>query len=153
MERSSAEQIIATRIPVLSADKYRVKVTSVTSYHRSLEGGNDQVAIANFNAMSGYHLSEAKALFAQGDYQEATNKALSSSIRASDYMPTKGEVVDIMVEERTTKAGVKGLFVTGITPIKAKQVTTINMTDFFKEDAGPDMSETPAFAKAALAKA
>lgn len=148
MERSSAEQIIASRIPVLSADKYRVKVTSVTPYHKSLEGGNDQVAIANFNAMTGYHLAEAKALFAQGEYQEATNKALSSSIRGTDYMPTKGEHVEIMVEERTTRAGIKGLFVVSITPIQAKKVGNINMADFFKEDTSTEMVETPAFAKA-----
>lgn len=134
MEKSTAKQIIASRSLIAKEGKYRVKVTNVTPYHRDLGNGIAQVAIANFNAMSNYHLEAAKTLFGQGDYQEACNQNLSMSIRKNDYQPTKGEIVDIVVSEITTKNDVTGLFVISMSPVAASTAAKIDMGAFDELD-------------------
>jgi hypothetical protein len=146
MDQLSASTIIASRSQINNAGKFRVKVTSSTPYFKQSETGSNQVAIVNFNAMTMWHLKEAQALFLEGDFQGATNQALSASIREKDYLPAKGEMVDIMVEEVTTKAGVTGLFVTGITPIAAVTASKVNMASFLGTPTTVNVEEVPAFA-------
>lgn len=137
MEKSAAKQIIASRDLITKEGKYRVKVTNVTPYHREIGNGINQVAITNFAAMTNYHLEAAKTLFAQGDYQEACNQNLSMSIRSNDFLPAKGEIVDIVVSEITTKNEVTGLFVISMSPVHATKAAKIDM-DAFETEAGEE---------------
>jgi len=136
MEKSNAIQILKSRTLIAKPGKYRVKTTSATSFYKDLGNGISQVAIANFDAMTSYHLEAAKTLFAQGDYQEACNQKLSASIRSNDYNPSKGEIVDIVVDEVTTKNGITGLFIVSISPVKAETASKVNM-DAFLSDSEP----------------
>lgn len=51
------------------------------------------------------------------------------SLRSNDYQPTKGEIVDIVVSEITTK-NAKGLFVISMSPIAASKANKVSMDDF-----------------------
>lgn len=158
MERDNAINILKSRKVISGPGKYSVKITSATPYHRSIETGPDQVAIVNFNTMTPYHKETAATLFAQGDYQEAVNQNLTTSIREGDYMPTKGEIVDIVVEEITTNNGVKGLFVTGpCVPKKAEAPAAFDIEGFLGKTEGVSIleeseEEIPAFQKADTSK-
>lgn len=133
MKKENAINILKSRKMISKEGKYTLKVTSVTPFHRSNEQGSDQVAIANFNGMAPYHVEAAQTLFAQGDYQEAVNQNLSASIRETDYLPSKGEVVDVIVEQITTNNGVTGLFVTSVIPKKAETAPSLNILSFLEE--------------------
>lgn len=133
MEKQNAINILKSRNLISTPGKYTVKVTSVTNFHKELAGGARQVAIMNVNAMTSYHQEAAKTLFGQGDYQEAVNQNLSASVRNTDYLPSKGEVIEIFVEEITTNNNVKGLFITSFNPVKAVAPSKIDLSSFLGE--------------------
>lgn len=149
MEKLNAINILKSRKLITGPGKFTAKVTSVTSYHRSNENGPDQVAIVNFNIMTPYHKEMVETLFAQGDYQAAVNQNLSASIRQGDYLPVKGESVDIIVEEITTNKGTEGLFVTGpCIPKRAEIPMSFNISSLLGETEGVSVlsdEEIPAF--------
>ena len=131
--KSNAQLILKSRKVIASPGKYTAKVTSVTPYIKQNASGPATVAIANFNIMTDYHLGVAKGYFTQGDFQEAINQQLSASIRESDFQPSKGETVEIMVENITTNNGVTGLFVTAINAIKASEASSFDMDSFLSD--------------------
>jgi len=112
--------------PVISAPgKYTAKVTSCQDFNKVSENGTVTVAIANFNVMNMYQATEAKKAIQAGNYDDAVNKAnLSLGIRSTDFRPAKGELVNIIVEEITTKSGEKALLVTSVSEIQAKTAST-----------------------------
>ena len=123
MEKSSAIQILNSRILVSEEGKYSAKVTNIVPYTR--EDGQE-VNIIGLAAMNSYGLGQAKEKLAAGDFQGATNTNLSRSARVGqDYTPAKGEIVDFTVGYVETKDGSQALLVTSLTPmarIKAKSV-------------------------------
>lgn len=158
MERENALNILKSRQQISGPGKYKAKVTSVTPFHRANAVGADQTHIVNFNIMTPWHTEAAKTLFAQGDIQEAINQNLSSSVRLGDYLPSKGEMVEIVVENVTTKNGVEGLFVTSpCIKINAEAASPFNMDSFLDATEGSSIvkedieEETPAFAEKATA--
>ena len=134
MEKQDALNILASRKLVKVPGKYTAKVTSVTRYSRTYERGPSQIAIVNFNVMTAFHQEKAITLYKQGLYQEAVNHTLSSSIREGDFLPVKGETVNIMVSEVSTRNGVTGLFVTAISPIPAETPDSFNTALLEEED-------------------
>ncbi len=116
-----AIQILNSRKLIPAIDGYyAVKVTSVTPFEERF--------IANFNAMTDYHFSEAKRLLLEGEIDEAVNQNLSVSLRATDYIPSKGEILEVYVSEITTKNGVTGRFVTAIKEVKAKATSKVSFS-------------------------
>ena len=128
MEKQDAKQILSSRELIMLPGAYDLKVTSIQPY--------DGKFIANFKAMNVHHYETAKELFKEEKYQEACNQQLSSSIRTTDYVPSKGEVVRVIVAEVTTKSGITGLFVTGVSEIKASKTTKVNFS-FDDEEVAP----------------
>lgn len=119
--REKALTFITSKGTISSPGVYRVKVTNVTPYSRMIGDGLRQVAIANVNAKTDYHNQVAATLFAQGDYAEAANQGLSKSILEGQFCPMKGQMVDIVVEQITTKNGVTGLFIQDMSPAPIEQ--------------------------------
>lgn len=141
MEIKDAVKILSSRNAIAAPGKYRVRVSNCSPFSKVLEGGQTIVAIANFNGMSPYHVEQAKELLNEGDITKALNQNFSLSIRANDYKPTKGEVVDIIVDLVDTKSGDKALLVTGLSPVAA--ITTMAKADF-SAFAGADFEEPEA---------
>jgi hypothetical protein len=128
LTQQDASKIINSRSLVLGPGKYQVKVTSITPYLHNERG---LVHICNFNAMTSYHLEKAKEFGAQGEIQEAVKQNLTASQRDKvDYVPLKGEMVEIFVEEVTTKSGETGLFVTSLTAIQATKTARVSVDIF-----------------------
>jgi hypothetical protein len=127
MEKQDAKQILSSRELIMLPGAYDLQVTSIQPY--------DGKFICNFKAMNSYHYEEAKKFIKEEKYQEACNLQLSSSIRTTDYIPSKGEIVRVNVAEVTTKSGIIGLFVTKVSEIKASKTTKVNFT--FDEDSVP----------------
>lgn len=148
LSKEQARAILASRKMIAAPGKYSVKVTSVTPY--TDDAGNSR-HICNFAAMTPAHISGwentesgeqvqgVKQLLAAGNYDDACNLNLSSGQRPGrDYIPSKGEVVDIEVERITTSNGVAGLFVTSVVGRKAEQATNVNVDSLFGEDEDDD---------------
>ena len=128
LTKNDALNILGSRSPITEPGKYVATVTNCGDFHRELANGGSVIAIANFNAMTSYHMSEAKKALTAGDFNKALNFGLSLSIRDTDYRPAKKERVHIDVEYVTTKAGEQALMVVGLTPIAAKSIS--NKCDF-----------------------
>lgn len=128
----SAIQIINSRKLIPNVDGYyAVKVGNVTPFEDRF--------IANFDAMSPYHLEEAKTYLKNGEFDKATNFRFTASLRVKDYIPSKGEILEIYISEVTTKKGITGRFVTAIKEIKAKNGASIQLS---LEDIMSSIGET-----------
>jgi hypothetical protein len=123
MNAIDATKIISSRKQIATAGAYNLKVTSVGM---TKDGSK---FIANLNGMTPYHYEQAMNLFDEGteeSLQLATNQHLTASLRLTDYLPTKGEVVKVVVEEITTNNGITGLFVTSLSELKASATKSVD---------------------------
>lgn len=115
LTKEQAEKIILSKSVIDAPGVYRVKCTNTHPYHRDMKNGAVQVAIVNFNCVTQYHLDAAVTLFSQGDYDDAANQGMSYSALQDSFIPLKGQMVDVVVEEVTTSNGVTGLFIQSVT--------------------------------------
>jgi len=125
MTHSDAVGILKSKSVISQAGKYTVKCTNVNAYVNG-----QTIAIANFNAMNAYQFGEAKDLLREGKLDDATNQGLSLSIRGNDYMPAKGEIVDIEVSEVTLKSGETALLATSLVARQAKTAVKADWSEF-----------------------
>lgn len=101
MEKLQAKQILESRVVISKPGKYSVNVTNVTYGHQrtNKDGSTTSVDIVNFAAMTAYQAGQALEAFKEGDYVKATNNSLSTSRLDGQFVPVKGERVDIEVEQ------------------------------------------------------
>lgn len=140
MERTQAIQILKSRVLIPSAGKYTVKTTSVNPFMR--EDGT-MVTIVNFNALTPYQADLAKKAFIAGDYESAVGKgtSLSTSQLNGQYVPVKGEIVDIEVSEiYSENVGANILVVTSIVPRKAVQAKAFSFEELLEEVEEPEIA-------------
>lgn len=127
MEKDNAIKIFNSRKLITGPGKFNLKVTSTTPFQR--EDGT-LVQITNYAAMTPYQLTEAKRLGKEGNWEEATQNSLSSSQRiGKDYLPAKGELVDVVVDHIINKEDIEILAVVGVTAMKTTKATSINFED------------------------
>jgi hypothetical protein len=83
--------------------------------------------IINTDAISLYQAQQAKEHFFNQEYQEATNKNLTfnASLDLAEELESCMNC-NILVEERTTKNGITGLFIAKVKPVKS----TVSKTKF-----------------------
>jgi hypothetical protein len=148
MEKELAVSILSSRsLVTTSGKKEGVKVENVSFKEKETALGRNQVAIVNLSAMTRYQVAKAKSLFTQGEFQEATNQRMSFGVLEGDYVPTKGELVDIQVIEKDNKDGIASLFISKIIPMKAEKLSKVNFS--FDEEEGTEIAEEiPAFSAA-----
>lgn len=102
MDKQTAKSILQSRSVISTTGKFTVKVTSVTNgYIRTNKDGSTSVVdIVNFAAMTNYQAQQALEAYKAGNYAEATRSSLSTSRLSGQYVPVKGEIVDIEVSSR-----------------------------------------------------
>lgn len=134
MTKESAVQILNSRKLISKEGKFTVKVTSAAPFLReNNDGSKTPVTIVNFAAMTQYQLSQAQELFKTGDYQGATNLNMSASQLSGQFVPLKGEIVDVEVGTIQNKEGINILVVTSIVARQAEKAGTISFS--LEEDA------------------
>lgn len=130
MEKSNAIQILNSRKLVTEPGSYQLRAVSVVPFDRD----GTLVNIVNFNAMTDYHLSQAKASLKAGEYQEATNFAISTSARVGrDFTPQKGQIVEVVFDHITNKDGIEALVVVGVNALATKKAAAISFDDVDEE--------------------
>lgn len=133
MDKSQALQILKSRKLIAVAGKYQLRAVSVVLHTR--EDGT-VVNIINLNAMSPYHVEQAKAQLMEGNYQEATNFAFSTNARLGrDFTPAKGEIINVIVDNITNKDGIDALMVVGISPVAVSKAASVDFSSFDDESA------------------
>ena len=136
----TAQNIISSRKMITRADKYNLKVTNVTMHNHATRG---LLAICNYNARSAFHTATAMELGAKGDLQGAINQQFSSSQRVGkDFVPTKGSIVSVMIEDVITKDGDSALFITSVEPIIAAKATKVAFSFAPQEETEPVVTES-----------
>lgn len=129
MEQLQAKQILQSRVVIAVAGKYTVKCTSANPFIR--EDGT-AVTIVNFNAMTPFQASKAKEAYRSGDFDAAVGKgtSLSTSQLSGQYVPSKGEIIDIEVSDyHSEKVDADILVVSSIVPRKATKAAAFNLDD------------------------
>ena len=150
MDQSTAKSIISSRQLVRNEGKFTARVETVSTYFKesATPGGKPTVAIVNLNLMTPYHKEQTLAQYKQGEYNDACNHKMSIGIREGDYIPSKREVLDVIVIEKVNKDGVPSLFIDSIIPKKAESLSKINMSDFDDEFEGTEIAaEAVSFTK------
>lgn len=135
MEKSNAIQILNSRKLIVEPGSFQLKVTSAVPHQRD---NGDLVKITNYAAMTDYHLKQAKDLFKDEKFQEATNQALSSSQRiGKDYEPAKGEIVNVVVDRITNKDGIEILAVVSVTALKTSKAASVSFAEVEEIEEAP----------------
>lgn len=127
MDKKTALQILQSRVLVAEPGKYTVKCTSTNLF--TDESGTR--TIVNFNVMTPYQAELATKAFKEGNYEGATGKgtSLSTSQLQGQFVPQKGEVVDIEVSNHVNKEGITILVVSSIVPRKAIQAKAFSLAE------------------------
>ena len=108
LNSETAQRIVGSKILIEAPGAYHVQVQNVHHY----QGDDRDVHIVSLKAMTGYHQQKAQEFAELGMFQEACNQGLSSSQRPQDYIPSKGEIVKVNVDENSVSAatyGVRGI--------------------------------------------
>jgi hypothetical protein len=131
VDKNFAARILNSRIKIKSPGEIKsVMVTSVTPY--------DGKHIVNFKCMSIDQVKKAQKHFAAGEYQDAVNTNLSTSVLEGQFLPQKGQYVDLtigLVPNRDKTGEV--LRVIGMSPISAAE--TLNIS--FELDSEPSLDD------------
>lgn len=129
--KEDAKRLLQSRVIITGAGKYdNVKVTSCND----VIVNDEEVTIANFNAITPYQLKNIKTLLAEGNYDKAVNQQMSCRVWEGKYKPSNGETVNIIVDEITNKEGIEILVISNIMPLPAKKATKVNVDDLFFSD-------------------
>lgn len=137
LDLQAVKNIISSRKLVDKPMTYSGKVTSVTA---RVDDEGRPFWIVNLNMMTQYQLTEALKLAKAGDFDAATNQAISTRVRIGQYLPNKGETIKVVIDTVTTKKGITGLFVTSISEITAVSGANIDFGAMFDEKP---VEETP----------
>jgi len=142
MDRKSAAAILNSRKLVNKVGKFTLKVTSAQPFLRTNNDGSiTPVTIVNFAGMTSYQLQQATELFKAGKYQEATNLNLSASQLQGQYVPSKGEIVDVEIDTIKNKEGIDILVVGTIVARQAENAAKISGFDAEEVEATAEAEE------------
>lgn len=140
MDKSNAKQILESRSVISKTGKFTLRVTNVTYGHQRLnkDGSTTTVDIVNFNAMTAFQAQQAVEAFKQGEYEEATRRSLSTSLLNGMYVPTKGEIVDVEIEEiYSDKAEANILVVQSVIKRQAESTSKFSLDALEEEVEAP----------------
>lgn len=134
MDKQTAMQILQSRVVINQEGKYTVKVTSTNVYTDPDTGVTR--TIVNFNAMTPYNASVALKAFQEGDYDAATGKgtSMSASQLKGQFVPSKGETVDVEVVDYITKDGEATFVVSSIIARQAKKAQAFSLEAIAQEE-------------------
>lgn len=111
------------------------KANPLVSYE--IKEGFSQLTIANFNAITPFQLNEALALVKEGKFDEAANKGLSLGITNKSYYPTKGERVNVYVDNVELKSGESALFAVEVNEMPTEKAKSFSVADLEAMLAAP----------------
>lgn len=117
-----AENILNARPEVGNTFSGKVTGIRVNSVQEITDANGYDKVIINLNMSTSYQLDRAFEQLAEGDVQGALNSGMSASflLPTSRYVPSKGEIVDVMIEQAPRKDG--GTFAKPTSIIEMKAV-------------------------------
>lgn len=125
ISKETAFNILQSRSLVAEPGKFTAKVTSANPFPRA---DGTQTTIVNFNLMSPYQADLAIKAFKAGDFAGAINNtSLTASQLSGQYVPSKGETVDVEVRNHVNKNGITMLVIDSIIERKAVQARKFTM--------------------------
>lgn len=134
MEKLSKEQaikIIEGKELISKPGKYTVKTGNVSRY---TDKKNVERSVVNLRAMSPFHLEQAKADLAKGDFDSAANRGFTHNPRVGkDFTPQAGEIVNVEITEVELKEGGTGLFVDQLVERQAEKASKISLSAVAEE--------------------
>lgn len=131
-----AMQWLNSRTSVNEPGKYALQVVSSNPYEGRI--------ILGLKAQSSEGLAIAKEHLRAGEFAEAANTNMSTSVFPDAYVPAKGEHVSCMVDYVKNRKDEMVLGVVSVSEIKAKSTAKVSLGDEFanlldsKEDTSSD---------------
>jgi len=133
LSREQTDAILAPKLQniIEGPGKYEMRVTSVTPYEKELGNGRKQVAIVNVAAMTVYQYKMSQNFYQQGQFDKSANENISFSVRDVDYLPAKGEILEVtMTNFFSTKVNKTILVVGSYKEQPVKKATAMTMAQF-----------------------
>jgi len=119
-----AVQYIQSRVGINEPGKYTLQVISTNPHNGKV--------IVNLKAQSAEGLAKAKAHLTAGEYDDAANTNMSTSVFAdASFIPAKGEYVSAMVDYVENRKGDMVLGVVSINEMRARTTTKVSLGDEF----------------------
>lgn len=119
-----AVKFIQSRVQINEPGKYSLQVISANPYENRI--------ILGLKAQSSTGLEQAKEHLRKGNYSDAANTNMSTSVFAdASYIPSKGEHITCMVDYVTARDGSEVLGVVSVSEIKARSTKKVSLGDEF----------------------
>ena len=113
--------------------EYTLRCTNVTDY-TSPEG--NRVFIVNLAAQTPYHRQQSIEALKEGNWDAAANPGLSANRRPGiDWVPVKGQFVNVVLDTFTTKDGEEAIGVASMTPLAKAEATSFDFEKIEQEEA------------------
>jgi len=121
---AQAVRYIQSRVQITEPGKYSLQVISANAYENRI--------ICGLKAQSSTGLANAKEELRKGNFNEAANTNMSTSVFAdASFIPAKGEHISCMVDYVTARDGSQVLGVVSVSEIKARSTKKVNLGDEF----------------------
>ena len=134
-----AVKYIQSRVQITEPGKYSLQVISANAYENRI--------ICGLKAQSSTGLAVAKEQLRNGNYAEAANTNMSTSVFAdASFIPAKGEHISCMVDYVTARDGSQVLGVVSVSEIKARSTKKVSLGDEFAnllDEPANDESDEP----------
>lgn len=134
-----AVKYIQSRVQITEPGKYSLQVISANAYENRI--------ICGLKAQSSTGLAVAKEQLRNGNYSEAANTNMSTSVFAdASFIPAKGEHISCMVDYVTARDGSQVLGVVSVSEIKARSTKKVSLGDEFAnllDEPASDESDDP----------
>lgn len=153
LDKNGAKNILRSKKQVDTEGKYSLKVTSTPRFY---EGGEDQPDryLISLAGIAPDQLKAAREYAAEEKYDEAAGMGLSFGQNckfdgsAPDFLPEKGEIVDVEVEEVEAQDGSMVLRPTSISPRHAKRAQQVDVDSLFGEEEAEEATQGENFEEA-----
>lgn len=111
---------------------YTVKVSSISDvqYHPN----RAPYRIVNLSAITPYHQKKAIELFQNKEYNKAANQGLTFNVREEiDFVPSKNQLVSIVLDTFVTKDGEEAIGVVSMTPLTKATAKSVDFAALLEE--------------------
>ena len=137
--KEDAQRVALSRPVVTSEDLGKDITAKVMSVKDFIDKKTkEQKQMVNIALTSNFFLGRAKELLAgepsAEDISKATNQHFAQSVRAGAWTPKAGSLINIVIQEETTKNDITGYFIKSMSPLESASPKKAN-ANFFDDEA------------------
>jgi len=135
LEKEQAISILNSKelVSELGVD-YTVRVSSVSDVQYPENPNRAPYRIVNLSAITPYHRMKAVDLLKAGEFDKAANQGLTFNVREGiDFIPSKNQLVSIVLGTFVTKDGEEAIGVRSMSPLAKATAKSVDFAALLEE--------------------